>query len=44
MLTRPTLFYHPDCTDFIGKLVNAELKGQYKTITPLSGDCKSDGH
>ena len=26
-LTRPTLFYRPDPTDFIGKLVDTELKG-----------------
>ena len=31
-------------TDFIGKLVDTELKGRYKTVIPLSGDCKFDGH
>ena len=41
---RPTLFYGPDPTDFIGKLVDTELKGQYKTVIPLNGDCKSAGH
>ena len=47
LLTRPTLFYGPDPTDFIGKFVYTELKGQYKTIImiiPLSGDFKSAGH
>ena len=39
-LTRPTLFYGPDPTDFIGKFVYTELKGQYKTVIPPSGDCK----
>ena len=36
-LTRPTLFYCPDPTDFIGKLVDKELKGQYKTNTTECG-------
>ena len=43
-LTWPTLFYGPDPTDFIGKFVYTELKGQYKTVKPLSGDCKNAGH
>ena len=43
-LTRPTLFYYLDPTDFISKLVDTELKGRYKTVIPLSGDCKSAGH
>ena len=43
-LTRPTLFYGPDPTDFIGKFVYTELTGQYKTVIPLSGDCKNAGH
>ena len=43
-LTRPTLFYGPDPTDFIGKFVYTELKGQYKTVKPLTGDCKNAGH
>ena len=43
-LSRPTLFYGPDPTDFIGKFVYTELKGQYKTVKPLSGDCKNAGH
>ena len=43
-LTRPTLFYGPDPTDFIGKFVYTELRGQYKTVKPLSGDCKNAGH
>ena len=43
-LTRPTLFYCPDLTDYIGKLVDTELKGRYKTVTPLSRDCKSACH
>ena len=34
----------PDTTDFIGKIVYTELKGQFKTIIPLSTDCKSAGH
>ena len=43
-LTRPTLFYCPDPTYFIGKLVDKELKGWYKTVIPPSRDCKSAGH
>ena len=43
-LTRPTLFYGPDPTDFIGKFVYTEPKAQYKTVIPLSGDCKNAGH
>ena len=43
-LTRPTLFYGPDPTDFIDKFVYTELKGQYKIVKPLSGDCKNAGH
>ena len=43
-LTRPTLFYGPDPTGFSGKFVYTELKGQYKTVIPLSGDCKNAGH
>ena len=43
-LTRPTLFYGPDSTDFIGKFVYTEMKGQYRTVIPLSGDCKNAGH
>ena len=42
-LTRPTLFYYLDPTDFISKMVDIELKEQYKTIL-LSMDCKSAGH
>ena len=34
----------PDLTDFIGKLVDTELKGRYKTVIPLNGDYKSAGH
>ena len=43
-LTQPTLFYGPDPTYFIDKFVYTQLKGQYKTVKPLSGDCKNGGH
>ena len=42
-LTRPPLFYRRDPTDFIGKLVDTELKEQCKTVIPLNGDCKFAG-
>ena len=32
LLTQLTLFYRPNPTDFIGKLVDTELKGRYKTV------------
>ena len=35
-LTLPTLFYGLDPTDFIGKFVHTELKGQYKTVKQLT--------
>ena len=35
-LTRPNLFNGPDPTDFIGKFVYTELKGQYKTVKPCT--------
>ena len=37
-------FITPDPTDYIGKLVDTELKGRYKTVKPPNGDCKSAGH
>ena len=43
-LTRLTLFFRPNPIDFIGKLGDTELKGQYKIVIPLSRDCKSAGH
>ena len=38
LLTRLTLFYCPDSTDFICNLVDTELKGRYKTVISLSGE------
>ena len=43
LLDRP-YFIAPDPTDFIGKLVDTELKGRNKTIISPNEDCKSAGH
>ena len=43
-LTDRPYFIAPNPTDFVGKVVDTELKGPYKTAIPPNRDCKSAGH